>query len=843
MRILRRLGHLVFAALATLAVLFCLQVGKGVLDLVGQPFIGFTLTDEGFVNPVSLEVWGADRAGLRRWDRIVAVDGQLVFSGALARQEALRGEVGRNVVYQVEGLDKDERFVQIPTRSFTPSDAIKSHASQALLGLVFVLIAIFLYVLRPGTAEAWSFFAFFASVGVAMASVVDLTMLWTLPPVYPFIGPFFGVFGLILVGVITGAYTRAMRRDRRARILRRLMWALTFAAFSVATAISTGLYLTLGDMPRYLVVDNVMYSWLAAATGIGLVALIIAYQRSRSVRRRARLRQMLWAWPVGAGIPTLSLFLGHVLEVTGVSLLWNGFVVLVPLSTADAIVRHDLLDLSNRARRLIGGVTVAAVIGIGLGFALWASVQFLNLTDAGGMVALAALLFAVAAPVTHRVQRYVDQLLRSAPYDAGRLLADFTARASTAMHLHDVTSQLKKTLEASVNPAAFELYRLDRNEQLLLPEVGHGRRSPVDDALSSLLERTDPALFDDEEPAPAELGDAVIALRLAVANEPVGLLVLSGRADSRPYEAGDVAFVSSLAGPLAAALVNTRAYEEVEALNQELEQRVQERTRELREANLELALLNERKDELVATISHDFRSPLAIIRQNVQTILRDLGFMERDDLQHFLEGVARQEGRLTSMCTNLLDLARLKHTRAPDERVDLADLAEGLLAGFEVKAQQAGVDLGLELLPDAPVVVRGDAGRLGQVLQNLVDNAIKFTPSGGAVGIRLAPQVGEREGDGPARLRVEVSDTGCGVPAPDLERVFEPFFQVPRQTHVGQGSGLGLAIAKAVVDAHGGEISVSSVEGEGTTFVIVLAGEVPDARDTVPTSTKEPAIA
>lgn len=821
-RSLRRLSHVAFAILATLALLFCLQVGKGVLDLVGRPFMGFTLTDEGFVNPVSLEVWGADRAGLSRWDRIVAVDGQLTFSGPIARQEALKGEVGRHVVYQVEGLDGSVRFVQMPTRAFTPSDIIKSHASQGLLALVFVLIAVLLYVLRPGTAEAWSFFAFFASVGVAMASVVDLTMLWTLPPIYPFIGPFLGVFGLILVGVITGAYTRAMRRDRRARTLRRLMWGLTFLAFSVATTLSTGLYLTLGDMPRYLVVDNLMYSWLAAATVVGLLALIIAYRRSRSVRRRARLRQILWAWPVGAGIPTVSLFLGHVLEVTGVSLLWNGFVVLVPLSTADAIVRHDLLDLSNRARRLIGGVTVAAVIGIALGFALWASVQFLNLTDAAGMVALAALLFAVAAPVTHRVQRYVDQLLRSGPYDAGRLLADFTARASTAMHLRDVTSQLKKTLEASVNPAALELYRLDRTEQLLLPEVGHGRRCPIDDELSQLLERADPAIFDDEEPAPRALGDVAIALRLAVANEPVGLLVLSSRADSRPYEAGDVAFVSSLAGPLAAALVNTRAYEEVEALNQDLELRVQERTRELREANEELALLNQRKDELVATVSHDFRSPLAIIRQNVQTLLRDLGGMDKDDLRHFLEGVARQEDRLTSMCTNLLDLARLKQTRAPDERVDVLRLAEGLLEGFEVKAAEAGVDLGLERLPEAPVIVRGDQGRLGQVLQNLVDNALKFTPRGGQVRIRLAPEPGA----GP-RLRIEVRDTGCGVPADALPRLFEPFFQVPRQTHVGQGSGLGLAIAKAVIDAHGGEIFVYSAEGEGTTFVILLDGEAP----------------
>lgn len=815
-RLARALGHVLFGGLGGLALLFCSLVTWGVFSRVDKPFLGFTLTEEGLVNPVSLGVWGADQAGLQRWDRIVAVDGVPVSSGRAVVAHALLGEVGRPVVYQVEGLDGSHRFVQLPTRLFQPADLLRSHASQSLLGLVFVLIAVLLYFLRPGTAQAWSFFAFFASVGAAMASVVDLTMLWEHPPIYPFIGPYLGVFGLILVGVITGAYQRPSRALRKARALYGLMWALTGLALLVATGLSLGLWVTFDDMPRYLIVDNLMYAWLAAATVIGLCALIVAYRRTRSVRRRARLRQILWAWPVGAGIPTLNLFLGHVLEMAWVSLLWNWFVVLVPLSTADAIVRHDLLDLTHRARRLIGGVTVAAVMGMGLGFVLWASVKFLNLTDAAGMVALAALLFAVAAPVTHRVQRYVDSLLRSAPYDAGRLLADFTARASTAMHLRDVTSQIQKTLEASVHPASFELYRLDRGEQRLLPEVGHGKVCDVDDALLSLLERTEPALFDEEEPCPEALKGSALAVRLAVANEPVGLLTLADRADRRPYEAGDVAFVSSMAGPLAAALVNTRAYEEIEALNADLEERVALRTRELKETNEELALLNQRKDELVAAVSHDFRSPLAIIRQNVQTMLRDLTSMDEEDLRHFLEGIARQEDRLTSMCTNLLDLARLKHTRAPDEEVDVFAVIESVVHGLEVRAEQAGVKLALEVDEEAPTKVRGDFARLSQALTNLVDNAIKFTPGGGRVTVRLLLEEGER-------LRIEVEDTGLGIPKDAQDRIFEPFFQVLSQAHAGKGSGLGLAIAKAVIDAHGGEIYVESEEGEGTRFVIFLS--------------------
>lgn len=813
----RWLSHLFFGTLCAAALAFCLHVCAGALSLVGQPFLGFTLTEEGFVNPVSLHVWGADQVGMKRWDLVVAVNGELTFSAPEVTRRALSNELGSDIVYQVKDLDGRLRFVPVPTRSFTASDLVKSHASLSFLGLIFVGVAMLLYFLRPATAEAWAFFAFFASIGVCMASVVDMTWLWRWPALYPLLAPFLLLFGMVLVGVITRAYTRpGGAADREARWLSRVWWSVTSLAALIGVGIAFGLYRTAGDMSRYLLVDNLMYGVLAVGTIVGLTALVVAYRRGKSAHQRARLRQILWAWPVGAGIPTLNLFFGHVLELFAMSLLWNGFILLVPLSTADAIVRHDLLRLTDGARRFVGGMTVAAIVGMALGFVMWAAVQFLKLTDAAGMVALAALLFAIAAPLTHRVQRYVDDLLRSAPYDAGRLLAQFTARASTAKHLRQLTDLLRGVLEDSVQPASVRLYRLERGESRLLPVLGATAPLDLDDD-SAVLGSSEVALFDDELRPPPGLEDAALALRLAVAGEPVGLLVLSARSDARPYEGGDAAFVSSLAGPLAAALVNTRAYAEIEALNQELEARVEARTRELALKNEELALLNQRKDELVATVSHDFRSPLAIIRQNVQTLLRDLKQMDPEDLRYFLEGVARQEDRLTAMCEKLLDLARLKEIKAPDDEVDLEQLVHQLVDGFQPRAREANVSLSVVVAEGAPVKVKGDKERLGQVLQNLVDNALKFTPEGGSVTVRLVSS--ER----PRSLVIEVADTGHGVPPDALERLFEPFFQVPSNTHAGQGSGLGLAIVSAVVEAHGGHIDVESEEGKGTTFRVELS--------------------
>ncbi|HEY1100229.1 MAG TPA: HAMP domain-containing sensor histidine kinase, partial [Myxococcota bacterium] len=359
----------------------------------------------------------------------------------------------------------------------------------------------------------------------------------------------------------------------------------------------------------------------------------------------------------------------------------------------------------------------------------------------------------------------------------------------------------------------------------LVPLLSKRPAIDVDVALLAFLDKSEPQICDDETPAPFAVrdpaGDTSVIVRLAVAGEIVGLLVVGERSDGLPYEGTDVAFIGALAGPLAAALVSTLAFEAVERMNRDLELRVQARTAELAQKNDELALLNQRKDDLVNSVSHDFRSPLAIIRQNVQTVLRDLPHIDDDDLKMFLEAIARQESRLTSMCTNLLDLARLKQTAPPKEAVDLRVLCRMIVEVFAGKAAAKGVALVLEIEAGADIegalVVAGDGDRLGQVVQNLVDNALKFTSSG-SITIGLS-QVAAGDRDD---VVLVVADTGVGVPAEALPRLFEPFFQVPSQAHVGQGSGLGLAIVKTVIEAHHGSIDVDAVEGRGTVFTVRL---------------------
>ena len=245
------------------------------------------------------------------------------------------------------------------------------------------------------------------------------------------------------------------------------------------------------------------------------------------------------------------------------------------------------------------------------------------------------------------------------------------------------------------------------------------------------------------------------------------------------------------------------------------EQERAEFTRELEAQNERLLELDRLKDEFVALVSHELRTPLTSIRGYLELVLDGEAGAVTDEQRQFLGIVERNANRLLDLVGDLLFLAQIEAGKLSLEvgSVDLAAVAAESVETARPLAEDKDITLTLATSP-VPVLA-GDGARLAQLLDNLVSNAVKFTPEGGRVDVRASSSRG--------KAILEVRDTGMGIPAEEQEHVFERFFRTTRATEQAiQGTGLGLAISKAIVHAHGGQITLASSDGEGATFRVAI---------------------
>jgi two-component system phosphate regulon sensor histidine kinase PhoR len=223
--------------------------------------------------------------------------------------------------------------------------------------------------------------------------------------------------------------------------------------------------------------------------------------------------------------------------------------------------------------------------------------------------------------------------------------------------------------------------------------------------------------------------------------------------------------------------------------------------------------------DFISNLSHELRTPLASLKALTETLQE--GALDDPPAAHrFLGRIQTEVDALTQMATELLELSRIESGQVPLELRKIApcDLVNSAAERMRMQVERAGLNLQVECSPDLPTI-RADAPRLEQVLVNLIHNAAKFTRPGGEVTL-FADAVPGAEA-GPDVVRFAVRDSGVGIPADDLPRIFERFYKTDRARSSG-GTGLGLSIARHLVEAHGGKIWAESIEGQGSTFYFTI---------------------
>jgi len=290
--------------------------------------------------------------------------------------------------------------------------------------------------------------------------------------------------------------------------------------------------------------------------------------------------------------------------------------------------------------------------------------------------------------------------------------------------------------------------------------------------------------------------DSLLSVPLKAKGKTIGVLNVNNKKQKAIFTQADLKLLTALADEAAIAIQNAKLYEELVQANERLKE------------------LDKLKSGFVANVSHELRTPLAIIRNFIFAFQQEIGGTVSGRQKDYLARVEDNLGRLERLIDNLLDLSKMEAGRFElrKARSDLLSIAKKVTESLQKKGEEKGVRLEFSAEPVPSTYL--DQDRVTEVVTNLVDNAIKYTPRGGSVTVGLKKEDGG--------LLLSVQDTGIGIKQKDQEKLFEKFRQFGASPHKEKGVGLGLAIAKEIVELHHGKIRVASEEGKGSTFVAIF---------------------
>ncbi len=230
----------------------------------------------------------------------------------------------------------------------------------------------------------------------------------------------------------------------------------------------------------------------------------------------------------------------------------------------------------------------------------------------------------------------------------------------------------------------------------------------------------------------------------------------------------------------------------------------------------ELRRMDGMRREMVANVSHDLRTPLTTMRGYLETLLLKNDELSQADQRQYLQTALLHSQRLGNLVEELFELARLDSCESVvySEPFSMGELVQDVAQSFELRAQQKKIRLDVNLNPQVPLVY-GDIGMMQRVLENLLENGLRHTPSGGRVSINVDLDS--------TNVVVRVADNGCGIPEKEVPRIFERFYQHDKNASDNNSAGLGLAIVKRILELHGSVIKVRSELNRGTTFTFELS--------------------
>ncbi len=476
------------------------------------------------------------------------------------------------------------------------------------------------------------------------------------------------------------------------------------------------------------------------------------------------------------------------------------------VEVADTSADPDFLDdVGSRARQITNVPLVTERGPIGL-----IAVDGLPRDDATRRLLVS--LAGIAAVAIDKERLHQETAARLAEVSTLYTLStQITSSLSTASVLESIVSILRMTLDCR----ACSIFLIDRTGEHLQLEVASGpsvswkgiARLKLGEGVSGrvITERRSIYIPDTRQEPGFIFFDpnirSLLVVPLLVRGEVIGTLSIDD-AEPNAFDQ-ELRLLTIAASQAAVAIENAQLYESLRSSYDQLEQ-----------AFDELRRLDKSKSELIQNISHELRTPLTFIRGYME-LLQDggLGALQ-DEQKQAVDIVTSKSQILSTLVDDIISMLEAGREQIRTGPVSLAKVAHFAIQAARASATEAELEL-VEEIPEGLPPVRGEMRRLGQVIDNLIQNAIKFSRPGGRITVRMVEDETE--------IRTEVHDNGIGIPASELSRIFERFYQVNGSTKRRfRGTGLGLAIVKQIVETHGGRVGVHSEVGEGSMFFFTI---------------------
>lgn len=514
---------------------------------------------------------------------------------------------------------------------------------------------------------------------------------------------------------------------------------------------------------------------------------------------------------------------------------YNKFVTYAPMytliflaATAYAIIRHRFLDIRLLVARTVSFTLLTGVFGLFYAF-IYSILSAAFLTELSLQVVIISTLLALTMAFTFQPLRRAFEILSDRffyqdLYDAKQLLYRLTLIMASTFELKSLLDQILKELLSQIRlkNGAFVLIEKDQ----VYESASMGYKEPLNISNQEVFQLIlSGSFFIYDELPDGMLKDILrksefqaVAV-LVTESTHIGLLGLGEKLSGDVYSQDDFKTLQILAPEISIAIQNAKAYEQIKKFNITLQDRVNQATHKLQEANKKLMELDKLKDDFLSIASHELRTPMTAIRSYVWMALYRPDIKLSEKMTKYLTRILISTERLIVLVNDLLNISRIESGRIEfiPKVFNLIDLAKDAIEDISPKAKEKGVVINIkEQTKLAPVFA--DPDKVSQVLLNLLGNAVKFTAGKGQIAISFYSDN--------QFIEVSVTDNGVGIDPSDLSRLFQKFGRLDTSyvaAATSGGTGLGLYICKSLVEQMGGKIwAVSQGQGKGSTFTFSL---------------------